>query len=90
MLTITSQKKFFVYTCTVDGESLVEGNEAIGSSSTAPNVLIDVESGDFAVDDAGGVVVWCVICEPLHPPVHRRLWTQWAHQWYSVCVCVCV
>jgi hypothetical protein len=60
LLTITSQKKVFVYTCTVDGEALVEQNEAIGSSSTAPNVLIDVEAGDTAVDDDGGIVVWCV------------------------------
>ena len=74
MLTITSQKKLFTYTCTVDGETLVEGNEAIGTSSTAPHILADVESADMAVDDDGKVRVTgrCVTRVPwrcVHQPL---------------------
>jgi hypothetical protein len=79
-LSIASSRTLFAYTCTVDGETLVENNEAIGSSSTAPDVVMSVESGDRALDDDGKPVVWyrlrtTLSCEgaPMRTVVvHRR------------------
>lgn len=58
ILSISSNRKQFTYTCTVDGETLVEGNEALGTSSTAPHIVADVEGTELAVDADGKVVVW--------------------------------
>ena len=58
IVTISSNRKLFTYTCVVDGETLVEGNDAIAGTVSAPHVTSDVESADFAVDDDGKVVVW--------------------------------
>jgi hypothetical protein len=55
---ISSLKKEFVYTCTFGGETLTEGNEAVGASAGDPTVRVEVQLGEFAADESGAQVVW--------------------------------
>jgi hypothetical protein len=47
-----------VYTCTFGGETLTEGNEAVGASAGDPTVRVEVQLGEFAADESGAQVVW--------------------------------
>ena len=79
-VSITSQKKVFVYQCVFGGETLAEGNEAVGMAATDPTVRVEVQLGEFAADESSTNVVWYrirTVCQFPGTPeklvvVHRR------------------